>query len=355
MAYRARDGSTRWTYTSQSENYDLDYGIRYGAGLVIGFTFSNSEPDHLTLVAVGAPDGRLRWHVRLPGLIAPQVAVARDYVVVELGTLGSPGPLRVIRASDGAQVHDIPLAGAGWIAADGDLAFECTHGAVLTAYRLEDGQPMWSVPIAPAAAAPEQPCGLSAGDGIVFGHVMIPTAQGQQMNELVAVRESDGHRLWQKPLGLDLLKDGRGYYFVEPASVPSTGQIPTPRSLGAYRTADGKMLWQIPAGTEDNFNIAGDGNVLVFAQGGDLRAVRASDGASLWHYPHPPDHSLGVVNVTGGLVFALSTGGWSMRHPPPLGTDTRQHLLVLDAGNGRLYWQMPLDLSAIAIGTAISG
>lgn len=349
VAYRARDGSTRWTYHLESENYDVDYGLWYGTGLVLGFTFSNSEPDHLTLVAVDAADGHLRWHARVAGLIAPQVAMANDYVVLELGTQPSPGPLRVIRASDGAQMHDIPLASEGWLAADGDTAFECSYDAMLTAFRLEDGQPLWTVPLAPGSAVPGEGCALSARDGIVFGHVTISTPQGQRMHELVAVRERDGHRLWQKPLGLDVLKDGVGYYFVESAS--PAGQ-PLARSLVAYRVADGEVLWQSPAGMGDISNIVGDGNVLVFAQGADVRAVRASDGASLWQYAHQANHSLRVADVAGGLTFALSIGDWSIHNPAPLGTDTRQYLLVLGAGNGRLYWQMPLDLSEIAIGGA---
>lgn len=352
VAYRARDGSTRWTYTLKSEDYDLDYGLMYGDGLVLGFTFSGSQPDHLTLVAVDAANGHLRWRVRVAGLSAPQVAIASDYVVLELGTQGSPGPLRVIRASDGGLAHDIPLAGAGWIAADGDTAFECDYDAVLTAFRLDDGQPRWTVPVAPGSAVPGEGCSLRADGGIVFGSVIIPTPTGQRMNELVAVRERDGQQLWQKPLGLGALKYGVGYFFVESASSP--GQLPS-WSLVAYRTADGARLWQIPVGAAYSSNIAGDGNALVFRQGLDIRAVRASDGATLWRYAPSANHMLGVVDVADGLVFALSTGNWSIHNLPPPGTDTRQYLLVLGADNGRLYWQMPLDLSNIVIGGASGG
>ncbi|MGH2518113.1 MAG: PQQ-binding-like beta-propeller repeat protein [Ktedonobacterales bacterium] len=349
VAIRARDGSTRWTYNPTSEDYNLDNGLWYASGLLFGFTFSNSQPDHLTLAAVRAADGQPRWHVRVSGLIAPQVAVASDYAVLELGGQQLPGPLRVIRMSDGAQMPDIPLSGAGWIAAEGDTAFACTYNAVLTAYRLGDDQPLWTVPVAPGLAIPGEGCSLEAGGGIVFCHVTISTPQGQRMNELVAVRESDGHRLWQKPLGLDLLSNGTGYVF--DTSSNSSGQPPT-ESLVAYRTSDGTTLWQIPVPSGNNYNIAAEGNVIVFAQGGDLRAVSATDGSSLWTYAHRVEHTLGVVAEAGGLVFALSTGSWTIHNPAPFGTDTRQQLLVLGASNGKLYWQMPLDLSAIAIGDA---
>ena len=349
VAYRARDGSTRWTYNTAGEDYDLDYGIEYGDGLVLGFTFSNSHPDHLTLVAVDAANGHLRWSVRVAGLYRAQVAMANNYVILE--PEGPPGPLRVIRASDGAEVRDIPLAGGGQIAADGDTAFECAPTGALTAFRLPDGKPVWTVSIMSGLPGAESGCGLSASDGIVFGSVTISVSIGRQMNEVVAMRASDGRRLWQKPRGLDLFTSGRGYFFVTPAS-ELPGQDPTARSVVAYRVADGAILWQIPVSAEDTVNLAGDGNILALHQGADVRVIRASDGASLWRYAHPADHSLGVVDVAGGLVFALSTGAWSVHHPAPFGADTRDHLLALGARDGRLYWQMPLDLSSIAIGGA---
>lgn len=349
VAYRARDASTRWTYTLKGEDYDLDYRLMYGDGLVLGFTFSSSQPDHLTLVAVDAATGSLRWRIRLAGLIGPQVALASDYIVLELGTQTSPGPLRVILASDGAQMHDIPLIGAGWIAADGDTAFECDYDATLTAFRLEDGQPRWTIPLAPGSAIPDEGCPLSAGGGIVFGHVTIPSATGQRVSQLVAVRERDGRKLWQKPLGLSVLDDGIGYGFASPAASP--GQLPV-QTLVAYHTANGDILWQVSLGMADIGAMAGDGNALVFGQGVDIRAVRASNGAALWRYAASANHTLGVADVAGGLVFALSSGNWSIHNPAPPGTDTRQYLLALGADNGRLYWQMPLDLSNIAIGEA---
>jgi hypothetical protein len=115
VAYRARDGATRWTYTPP-ERIDTADGFWYTAGLVLGFTYGS---DHQTLVAVDAATGHLRWHVRVDGLEPPLIAFASDYVVLELRTLPSP-PLIVIRVRDGAQVRDIPVPPWGSIAADGD-------------------------------------------------------------------------------------------------------------------------------------------------------------------------------------------------------------------------------------------
>jgi outer membrane protein assembly factor BamB len=246
-------------------------------------------------------------------------------------------------------VRDIPLSGSGWIAAEGDVAFECSYDAVLAAFQLDSGQPLWTVPVAPGSSVPGEGCSLQAGGGIVFCHVTISTPQGQRMNELVAVRESDGHRLWQEPLGLDFLGNGAGYFLAESASTP--GQFLS-GSVVAFSTSDGATLWQSPVSVIGNNRIAGDGKVIAFAQGSDLRAVQASDGTSLWTYAHPAEHSLVVADVASGLVFALSTGDWSIHHPARPGTDTRQQLLVIGANSGKLYWQMPLDLSDIVIGDA---
>jgi outer membrane protein assembly factor BamB len=352
-AYRARDGSTRWTSNPVSEDNAPDDSFWYADGLVFGWTFNSSEPDHLTLVAVDSADGHLRWRVRVEGTIPPPLAITRDYIVLQLGTQQSLGPLRVIRLSDGVQVHDIPLAaGGGWIAADGDTVFQCTYDAVLTAFRLDDGQPLWTVPVAPGSAIPGQGCPLEAGDGIVLCHVSVSTPDGQRANELAALRESDGRRLWRKPLGLDDLEHGVGYYFA--ASTGSPGQVPA-GSLVAYRTVDAQILWQVPADLTGDLtgDITGDGSVLVFPQGADLRAVRASDGASLWLYKSPAQRTLRVEGVADGLVFAVSFGNWGLHNPAPLGTDTRPYLLVLGANDGRLYWQRPLNSSGdITIGRA---
>jgi outer membrane protein assembly factor BamB len=259
-------------------------------------------------------------------------------------------------------VRDIPLAaGAGWtgwiaadLAADGDTVFLCSYDAVLTALRLDDGQPLWTVPVAPGGSAiPGVECPLSAGDGIVFAWVMVPGPDGRGAQELTALRASDGHRLWQQPLGLNVLVHGVGYYFLGPSGSPGQG---SGGSLVAYRTLDAQILWQIPYAYDGIGDIAGDGNVLVIAQGLDLRAVRASDGASLWQYAHPDQRFLRVADVAGGLVFALAYGTWGLHNPAPSGTDTRPYLLVLGADDGRLYWQRPLDSSAaVAVGGASQG
>ena len=90
----------------------------------------------------------------------------------------------------------------------------------------------------------------------------------------------------------------------------------------------------------------------MFEQGANLRAVRTSDGASLWRYAWPTQRTLYVAAVASGLVFAVSIGTWSIHSPAPPGTDTRPYLLVLGADDGRLYWQRPLNSSAVAVGGA---
>jgi outer membrane protein assembly factor BamB len=345
VAYRARDGATRWTYTPP-ERFTLGDGPWYTAGLVLGFTYGS---DHQTLVAVDAATGHPRWHVRVDGFEPPLMAFASDYVVLELRTLPSP-PLVVIRAHDGAQVRDTPVTPWGGITADGDTVFVCSDDAVLTAFGLPDGHPLWTVPVAPGSAEPGHPCGLSAGGGIVLAEVSLLRSGPQSpWGALVALDARDGHRLWQKSSGLALLNGGTGYSFV--AQAPAAGQPTGTYTLVAYRTADDTILWQIPA-DRGSYSIAGDEHVLVFEDPGGLRAVCASDGGFLWDYAHPAGRSLGPAAVIGGLVFAGSRSTTVYRFGPPPGIDVRDYLLVLGADNGRLYWKMALGLFDIAIGEA---
>ncbi len=352
VAYRARDGATRWTYavTGEDTDFDLDAPLRYGDGLVLGYTYNIHQPGHVTLAAMDAANGQLRWRMRLENIAPPYLAIGADYLALVLGTPQSPGPLRIIRASDGSVAHNIPLSGSGWVAADvvtdGDTAYVCPDNAVLTAYSLADGQQLWSVPVAPGAAMPHAACTVRVGGGVIFSQVSISTGGGISTRALVALRASDGRQLWQMLLGLDAftLTDGIGYTYTFPqSSNPSAG------SLTAYRAADGARLWQIPGGSQD---IASDGKVLAFSQAGDVRAVRPSDGVSLWRYPHPAGRELGVEGAVDSVVFARASGTGTAQNPAQPGVDTRPYLLVLGADNGRVYWQMPLDLSNLAFGDA---
>lgn len=273
----------------------------------------------------------------------PRMVVTNDYVVLMEGTQQSPTILRVIRTSDGAETPDIPLtdfSGSG-LAADGDTAFACANNGTLTAFDLADGQPLWHVTVAPGLAESVSPCGLKTGAGIVFATVS--TGLG-----FVAMRERDGHRLWQKPIAPTLLTGGTGYSVV--AQAPSASQPPAD-SLVAFRISDGTVLWQIPFDT-DTSHIIGDEQTLVMKHLMGLRAVRASDGASLWSYAPPPERILYAQAVAGGLVFARSMSTVVYRFGPPPGTDVREHLLAIGADNGRLYWQMPLNPGFLAIGDA---
>jgi outer membrane protein assembly factor BamB len=83
-----------------------------------------------------------------------------------------------------------------------------------------------------------------------------------------------------------------------------------------------------------------------------LRAVRASDGSSLWSHAPPTGRNLAANGMAGGLVFVVSRSTTIYRSGPPPGTDVNNYLLAIGADNGRLYWQMPLNLGQFAIGDA---
>jgi outer membrane protein assembly factor BamB len=158
---------------------------------------------------------------------------------------------------------------------------------------------------------------------------------------IVARRAGDGRVLWQEPRGLGFSRSGVEYYVDRPTL-----------EVVAYLAVDGAVLWRTPGGSG---YLVGDGDIVSFArdqfrQGESLEAVDAADGAVLWRYPQPADRNLGLLAVGGGLVLARSSGTWSIHRRAPPGTDTRPYLLALGARDGRLYWQMPLDLFSLAVG-----
>ncbi len=350
VAYRARDGATRWTYTPPSPGFITDSSPVYHAGLVFGFTWQEGDVHHVTLVALRASDGKLLWHLRVSGF-PPPIAFADDYVVLvqDEGTPPQIVPhLLVVRTSDGVPAHDIPLAaGTDSIAADGASGYACTYDAELSAFRLSDGQPLWQAPVDPGRAVPGWPCTLvAAADGIVYCTVTVSPA-GPRYVALVAVRESDGHTLWQKPDGgPPLVYQGRVF---QPTEMGSSQGGSHSTALAAYDAADGTSLWEIPTSQASSDAIVATGDVVAIAQDLALRAVRASDGASLWQFQLPGRYVV-PAGATGGVVFAFSAVDYSIHNPPPPGTDTSEHLIALSAGDGRLYWQIPIGPSSIAVG-----
>jgi outer membrane protein assembly factor BamB len=222
----------------------------------------------------------------------------------------------------------------------GDIAYVCTYDAVLSAFRLDDGQTLWTSPVV-QGLSPGAGCSLQALDGMLLSQVPLPDARGNPVPTIVARRAGDGRVLWQEPLGLGINRGGVEYYLDRQNL-----------QVVAYRAVDGAVLWRIPGGSD---YLAGDGDVIAFAQnqrgqGESLEAVAAADGAVLWRYPYPADRDLSLLAVGGGLVLARSSGTWSIHRPAPPGTDTHNYLLALGTRDGRLYWQMPLDLFSLAVG-----
>lgn len=349
-AYRASDGALRWTYDAPSQHFEaLNLIYSEHAGLLIAYTF-DGQSGHLTLLALNSADGHVRWQEPVAGLTAPDTALTGDYLVQELGNRVNPGFLHVIRLRDGATVRDIPVTVAGLLAVDrtatgvadaggdGNTAYTCTLDGYLKAYRLGDGRLLWSARISPGPAETGPRCVAYPADGIIL---CLVTGAGQDANTVVAVRASDGRRLWQKPLYVGSHAGGIEYYF-DHATL----------DIVAYRAADGAMLWRAPEG---GVNIASEGDVVAFSrdqlgQDGSLGAVRASDGVELWRYLRPAGRTLGILGVVGGVVFASSTWSGLGGTPTPAGTDMHSYLLALGAHNGQRSWQMPLTGIQFTVG-----
>jgi hypothetical protein len=206
------------------------------------------------------------------------MAVARDYLLLELGTQIDPGPLRDISLSAGGQL----AAGEDGNGGE-DIAYVCTYDAILTAFRFDDGRTLWKSPVV-QGLAPGAGCSLQALDGMVLSQVPHQDAHGNLVSNIVARRAGDGHMLWQEPIGLGIYRGGVEYYLDRPTL--------------------------------------------------QVVAYRAVDGAVLWRYPYPADRDLSLLAAGGGLVLARSSGTWS---DTPSSTPRHGHA-QLPAGARRAGW-----------------
>src|SRR5262249_8988389 len=251
--------------------------------------------------------------------------------------------LVVIRASDGVLMPALPLKAPHHIATEGETGYVCCVDGALWAFRLSDGQRLWTAPVTVGQSGPSSDCVLVAAEGTVYcSYAISPPAQRGQPSSppaiLFAWRGSDGPRLWHASLLVPpplLVHHGVVYVVADVLSSPGR---PSTRSLVALRAADGSLRWAIPVGSTTPGIIATDAT-MFFAEGMRLRAVRATDGPDLWRYQRPYPYVLRVA-ATGGVVFASI---YSNGLEPTYDSNTFAYwpyLLALDAGDGHLYWKL---------------
>lgn len=216
----------------------------------------------------------------------------------------------LFRASTMWRVKGVPIQ-AGLLVHEDRVIAADVEGHV-RAYRVTDGEELWSRPLADRA-------GVRAAPVLVGEHVIV----GDDGGGVTALRASDGSLVWSTDVGAPVL--------ATPAANDETVFVPTSRGeLVALNVESGTRKWGVRATTEEVYVASpavGAWEVVFGASDGIVRSVDPESGSKLWE----SDLEAAVTApplITGGVVY--------------VGT-MRSKLVGLSRSDGARLWETQLE------------
>lgn len=316
-------------------------------------------------LAPTAPQRRIRSARRLPRAVAPLIAAVL-IVGLFVSLFVALGDRR--GASGGSPAAPHPCLQAATTRQAGVVAVGLTGGGV-TLLRASDGQPLWQYHGSDQSAYP-----------LIWGQTVIVSAGA---NVLLGLRLSDGFVLWRATVGT-LETNQPGAPFIVDCGVALVNEANG--GLVAVRVSDGARLWNYqdyPTPTQlvarvypyldtPTLLTAGDGIAYVISQRlrasgqrqtitWSVKALRETDGRLLWQtQPTQPDPRYQQPNATPNTLLALAT-------PPFSGATLGAALYLIpvaaqptltayQATTGALVWQrQPAALDATPVFSVTDG
>lgn len=294
-----------WTYTwNTSQDESAGFGpMLAGDGSVYfnaGSAPAGSDSVQMSLYALDAAQGTLRWQNKTLGNGADALLAANGAVYVSAGT-----DLYAFKASDGSVV---------WHTQVGDDVSR----VVLV-------------------------------QGVLYGTTFdIDLANGQWSSSLFAVSAADGALLWESPLPANksftvaAVVDGTMYLSSAEEKYPTGGEKsvysdgkPKISYVYAY-SLNGQQRWQSQQ-FEGFLSGLSIGNGAIYFAGTDAYALSTRDGSLLWDYPI----DAGIIQYNG-LAFA---NGIVYLEIGPNGSDdpADTYLIALDGQSAHVQWKQKLD------------
>jgi outer membrane protein assembly factor BamB len=288
-AWRASDGHLLWSYTDSNGPIStpvVNDGIVYTGSY-------NQVSQQMNVFALQASSGTRLWSYSAVGTYSDGPQVIDGVVYIAANTDGKPGNLYALRANNGS------------------LLWRYTTSSYVY-------------------------------DPMIFnGIAYIPSGDG-----LLALRTSDGHKLWSQPLDgnigpIPLLSDGVLYLISTEVVLPGT---PTPAtSFGAspQTGAMGDLLQSV-------INMVPVKQAAPHKEGvSSIYAIRADDGAVLWHYKMSKENGMNWANwltLENGMLYT--------------GTYTGQdhgYVYALQSDNGALLWRRTISQASTNCALAVNG
>jgi outer membrane protein assembly factor BamB/tRNA A-37 threonylcarbamoyl transferase component Bud32 len=266
--------------------------------LAAGVVYAASDAD--TVYALDAATGKPLWRRVVPGALGPQLALARDAVVIA-STNGlqalHPGTGEPLWSANPAPSFELPVAAAG----DAVYAGFTTQSAGtavtagVTALKATTGGRLWTYQL--PFFLDDETTGLAVSGDVVY----VTTESGG----MAALDTVTGRQLWAVTIGYPnlgppVVTDGIIYVSPEVIINGETG-------IYAVRAASGAVLWHRALSGGAYMAAVAEGVVFVPVSGG-LAALNGASGEAIWRVQVDGGVHLPPA-AAGNVVYSASTTG----------------------------------------------
>lgn len=275
-SYATATGRENWVVPAEG----APYGLWDANGTAVVLVDQVSQKARL--LGFDPDSGDVRWTYRIPGngLMADQV-LAKDGSLVMV--LSGGNQVQVVDTSSGQVRWTAERGGSPLLTVADDLVIQPV-GAHLNAYRLQDGEPVWSTPV------PQAEIAVRAAAGVLL---TVPTVQGPGYDTGIhAYDAGTGAALWARPGGQQALRVGGEL----PGAVLIADDDFAGATLAAVDARTGAERWEVPARTVyEQPLVTGAGVLAVPERRGESYVVARRDvqtGKLLDEAPLPHELSL---------------------------------------------------------------
>ncbi|MCF2527227.1 outer membrane protein assembly factor BamB family protein [Yinghuangia soli] len=292
-----------WTFRAEDNEW-IQGRPAVGSGQLYVTTDADRRPGG-SAYGIDAATGQVRWRFRCGGeTCAP--ALVGDVVVFGSGSENSRGTWYGLDAATGSERWRVPDLGSDWtlptVVSDGVVYVNSSPrqgSGMLVAIRASDGQRLWSFP------TPSPSMLVSVAGEVV--HAVDPDGNA------VGLDTRTGRPRWTGPL--------RAYRFGPAVPAGELAYVLTQDAdwnlgVAAYHPSDGTVRWQTGPELRANALISvADGAVYYSTASGGAGCLDAATGSHRWFTPLPrPDGSNYMITPVGDHLYVAFPRGSSVLH-----------------------------------------
>ncbi len=321
-AVRARDGHLLWQSTRQGYNVPEVIGIQDGNLVDL---YQSDPTGNEILVALDIHTGQTRWVT--PEMTSAEVYLAENTIILCQYDISSDGQTAIyaMTALDSltgkqhwSHTLSLPQSEQGYVcgttATRAIIALNPGALGALYSYDVQTGALSWHAQVGPNIETFDQDrVYLSTWTGSAY-----PDATAG--DRLRALRAGDGAMLWSAPGQYLPMQYGETLF-------PDIVLARTPDGLAGLDARTGTVKWTwtpASANTSDWNYISGRGNMLYYGDQTGVYAFDEQSGRMLWQR----DGQNALFSAAAAYQQIYISG--------------QQHLLAVNASNGKLRWQIPV-------------